>query len=929
MMRCRFSRIAIVNRGEAAMRLIHAVQELNREQDSPVAAVALFTEPDRNSMYVRYADDAVSLGPPTFLDGNGHPMSTYLDYERLERALVEARVDAAWVGWGFVAEHAAFAELCERLHIEFVGPEARAMRRLGDKISAKRLAEEADVPVAPWSGGPVESLEQARRDAGRIGYPLMIKATAGGGGRGIRRVHEPGDLVAAFDSARAEAYKSFGDATVFLERLLPASRHIEVQVIADHHGSVWAAGVRDCTIQRRSQKVMEESGSTALTQAQDRELREAAARLCRLAGYTNAGTVEFLYDPATHVFSFMEVNARLQVEHPVTEETTGLDLVKLQLYVAGGGRLQGEPPPPVGHAIEVRLNAEDPEAGFAPTPGTVELLRLPSGPGIRVDTGISEGDTIPADFDSMIVKIIASGRDRREALARVARALAETEVVVRCGSTNRSFLLALVGRPEVASGEIDVSWLDRLTATGAHIPRQHRGVALLVAAVEAYDDEFSAELAQFFSLAARGRAQVRASVGHAVHLRASGFDYHFEVRCLGPSLYRVMGAGREVDLRAERAGRFDRRVSLGGRTYRVLSVVHGVRHLIEVDGVAHQVSRDSGGVVRAPGPAVVMAVLVKVGDEVAVGDRLVVLEAMKTEVSVVSSAHGRVTEVLVAPNVHVGAAAPLLELQSLALEDSGEGSPPVDLDAYEDGAPDTGPEARCSDALDALRRQMLGFDFDPRHSQQLVDWYATASRQLVPDDEALLRSEDHALIAFADVCSLAQTRPDPHGYPGEESHSSHEDLRAYLRSIERRGTNLAASFLESLQCCLGHYGIQDLEPTPEFARGPVLDGKGAAADRRAPAGRPVDPRPPLRADRAHRAQVRGRLPRHPRPANLRHPAPLPRSGSPGEGGALPTLRAARVRGKGGARLRRGGSPFARPGAPHGNGPARAACGGSG
>jgi len=813
MMRCRFSRIAIVNRGEAAMRLIHAVQELNREQDSPVASVALFTEPDRLSMYVRHADDAVSLGPPTFLDADGQRKSTYLDYERLERALVEARADAAWVGWGFVAEQAAFAELCERLNLVFVGPEARATRRLGDKISAKRLAEEAGVPVAPWSGGPVESLEQARRAAGRIGYPLMIKATAGGGGRGIRRVHTRGDLAAAFDAARAEAYKSFGDATVFLERLLPASRHIEVQVIADHHGSVWATGVRDCTIQRRNQKVMEESGSTVLTPAQDRELRAAAARLCQLAGYTNAGTVEFLYDPSTHVFSFMEVNARLQVEHPVTEETTGLDLVKLQLYVAGGGRLEGEPPPPAGHAVEVRLNAEDPQASFAPAPGTVELLRLPTGPGVRVDTGISEGDTIPADFDSMIAKLIAWGRDRREALARLGRALAETEVVVRGGSTNRAFLLALVARPEVASGDIDVSWLDRLAATGAHIPRQHRGVALLVAAVETYDDEFAAELAQFFSLAARGRAQARASVGHGVHLHASGLDYHFEVHRLGPSLYRVMGAGRDVDLRVERAGRFDRRVSVGGRTYRVLSVVDGVRHLIEVDGVAHWVSRDSGGVVRAPAPAVVVAVLVNEGNQVAAGDRLVVLEAMKTEMSVVAPADGRVTKVLVAPNVQVAAAAPLLELQLLARKDSGDGSRPVDLDAYGDGVSDTGPEVRCRDALDALRGQMLGFDVDPRHSQQLVTWYATTSRQLVPDDEALLRSEDRALTAFADVCSLARTRPDPHGYPGEESHSSHEDLLAYLRSIERRGAGLAASFLEGLQRCLGHYGIQDLEPT--------------------------------------------------------------------------------------------------------------------
>ena len=337
-MNCAFERVAVVNRGECAMRLIHAVRELTREQDRAVAAIALYTEPDRRAMFVRHADDAVCLGPATFRDeGDGQVKSSYLDYRGLERALVEARADAAWVGWGFVAEHAEFAELCERLGIVFVGPTAAAMRRLGDKITSKLLAEEAGLLVAPWSGGPVHSLDEARSQAERLGYPLMVKATAGGGGRGIRRVHRASELAEAFEACGAEALKSFGDATLFLERLLPASRHIEVQVIADHHGAVWAAGVRDCTIQRRNQKVMEESASTALSPEQDRELREAAIRLCRLAGYTNAGTVEFLYDLADQRPAFMEVNSRLQVEHPVTEQTTGLDLVKLQLHVASGG----------------------------------------------------------------------------------------------------------------------------------------------------------------------------------------------------------------------------------------------------------------------------------------------------------------------------------------------------------------------------------------------------------------------------------------------------------------------------------------------------------------------------------------------------------------------------------------------------------------
>ena len=430
---------------------------------------------------------------------------------------------------------------------------------------------------------------------------------------------------------------------------------------------------------------------------------------------------------------------------------------------------------------------------------------------------MSEGDTIPAEFDSMIAKLVAWGRDRPEALAAPLRALAETEVVVRRGSTNRAFLLALLDRPEVVAGEVDVGWLERLAATGEHVPRHHLDVALLQAAVEIYDDELGAELAEFFALAARGRAQVRASVGHSVDLSARGSDYHFDVHRLGASLYRVVGAGAEVELRVERSGTFERRVFVRGRTYRVLSVVDGHRHLLEVDGVSHRISRDTGGVVRAPAPSVVVAVLVKPGDEVAAGDRLVVLEAMKTELSVAAPVGGRVADVLVAPNVQVEAAAPLLELQPLEREDTSESDARVDLGALEERqGPEAGAEARCRDVLDALRRQMLGFDVDPRHSSELVARYGKVSRQLAPDDEVLLEGEEEVLTVFADACSLARTRPDPDALPGEEAHSSHEDLLVYLRSIEGRGEGLPTSFLEHLRRALGHYGIDDLEPTAEL-----------------------------------------------------------------------------------------------------------------
>ncbi len=391
-----FHRLAIVNRGEPAMRLIHAVRELNERGGEPIRLIALYTEPDRHALFVRSADEAYCLGPASFIGPDGSRLAGYLDYEALERALRETRAEAAWVGWGFVAEHPRFSELCERLGVVMVGPDAATMRLLGDKISSKRLAERAGVPVAPWSGGPVESLEEAVREAEGIGYPLMVKASAGGGGRGIRKVLDSRELPAAFERARSEALQAFGDPTVLLERLVVPARHVEVQTISDGAGGAWAVGVRDCSLQRRNQKVIEESRSTALDERQEQEIAEAARRLVLEAGYRGAATVEFLYEPAERRFSFMEVNARLQVEHPVTEVVTGLDLVKLQLHVAAGGRLEGEPPAPSGHAIEARLNAEDPALDFAPAPGRVTLLRLPSGPGVRVDSGLVAGDSIPA-----------------------------------------------------------------------------------------------------------------------------------------------------------------------------------------------------------------------------------------------------------------------------------------------------------------------------------------------------------------------------------------------------------------------------------------------------------------------------------------------------------------------------------------------------
>ncbi len=361
-----FRRIAIVNRGESAMRLLHAVRELNAAGDPGgyVQTVALHTTGETNAMFVREADLSYDLGAAA-----NRP---YVDLAVLERALLDTGADAVWPGWGFVAEDPSFVDLCDKLGVTFIGPSAEAMRQLGDKIGSKLIADKVGVPVAPWSLGAVDTLGEALASAEEVGYPLMLKASAGGGGRGIRMVASPADLEHAFQRTSDEALRSFGNGTVFLESLITGARHVEVQLIADGHGTEWALGVRDCSIQRRNQKVIEESSSPLLSGEQAEELKEAAERLVLAVGYAGAGTVEFLYHPGERTCAFLEVNTRLQVEHSITEATTGFDLVKAQLHVAQGGRLEGDKPVEIGHAIEARPNAEAPRV--APTISVAALF---------------------------------------------------------------------------------------------------------------------------------------------------------------------------------------------------------------------------------------------------------------------------------------------------------------------------------------------------------------------------------------------------------------------------------------------------------------------------------------------------------------------------------------------------------------------------
>ena len=816
-----FTRVAIVNRGEAAMRLIHAVRDLNAQGGrAPIHTIALYTDEERTATFAREADEAYPLGPAA--------ARPYIDLAVLERMLVECAADAVWVGWGFVAEDPAFADLCERLGVTFIGPSADAMRRLGDKIGSKLLAQEVGVPVAPWSGGGVDTLEAALVSADRIGYPLMLKATAGGGGRGIRRVDSAADLGDAYQRTRDEAERAFGSGVVFLERLVTGARHVEVQLIADDHGTAWAVGVRDCTVQRRNQKVVEESASPLLDRSQTDELKASAERLAIAVGYVGAGTVEFLYHPGERSFAFLEVNTRLQVEHPITEATTDLDLVKAQLHVAAGGRLEGPKPPERGHAVEARLNAEDPDRDFAPSPGRIALLDLPSGPGIRVDTGVSEGDTIPADFDSMIAKIIAYGSTRDEALARLRRAMAETTVVIEGGATNKSFILDLLNQSEVVDGEAgwaDTSWIDRVRTEGRLVVHEHSGIAVVAAGIEAYEDEAHVEVTRLLESAHGGRPQVQHKVGRTVDFKLRGTTHKVTVLQIGPHRFRVGVAAGGVEhvvvADVERLDEFHTRMTVGDQRYHLVTATHGPVYMVEVNGVAHRVSRDEGGVLRSPAPALVVASPVAVGDLVAASAPVLVLESMKMETVLRAPFAARVRELMVPTGSQVETGAPLVRLE------------PVEEDApsEEAAAPDeTGPvldlpapvpagsaQERSARSRDDVAAMVMGYDVDPSEDGDVVTDYLAARDELVAAGDDVVADEIELLGLFADLAELSRNRPVGEDLHTElRVHSPKEHFHAFLQSLDVDRGALPDEFRDRLARVLAHYGVTDLNRTPQL-----------------------------------------------------------------------------------------------------------------
>ena len=442
-----FRKILIANRGEIAVRIIRACRELG------VRCVAVYSTADRNSLHAQIADEAVCIGPPATKD-------SYLNMNAIIQAALNCGAEAIHPGFGFLSENAEFARLCEKYGIVFIGPSYNSIEMLGNKAAAKETMKNAGVPVIPGSEGAVSSLEEARKVAEKAGYPVLVKASAGGGGRGIRRVDTPEELEAQMTAAQREAKNYFGDDAVYIEKFLINPHHVEIQILADKFGNYVYLGERDCSMQRRNQKVMEECPSPIVSPEHRKKMGEAAVTAAKQCGYYNAGTIEFLVDE-NRDFYFMEMNTRIQVEHPITEEVTGVDLVKAQIEIASDMPLniKQEDIKINGHAIECRINAENPELDFRPSPGTITALYMPGGPGIRIDGAVYQGYTITPYYDSMISKLIAHGSDRDDAIRKMKWAL--SEFIVDGVDTNIDFHLEIIKHPDFKNGNYDIGFLNR------------------------------------------------------------------------------------------------------------------------------------------------------------------------------------------------------------------------------------------------------------------------------------------------------------------------------------------------------------------------------------------------------------------------------------------------------------------------------------
>jgi acetyl-CoA/propionyl-CoA carboxylase biotin carboxyl carrier protein len=659
-----FDSVLVANRGEIAVRVIRTLKELD------IRSVAVYSDADADAPHVRQADEAVRIGPAA-------PAESYLSIERVLEAAASVGAEAIHPGYGFLSENAAFARACAREGIVFVGPPPEAMELLGDKVSAKLAAEQAGVPVLPGLQRPgltdEEILDFAGEDANPSRFPLMVKAAAGGGGRGMRIVRSLDELPDALGAARREAQAGFGDDALLVERYVERARHIEVQLLADQHGNALYLGERECSLQRRHQKVLEESPSPVVGPELRKRFGEAAAALALHAGYVGAGTAEFLV-PADDLegFAFLEVNARLQVEHPVTEEITGLDLVEQQLRVAAGEPLAftQEDVALRGHSIEVRVCAEDAAAGFLPSTGRIVAYREPRGRGVRVDSGVGLGSDVGASYDSLLLKVIATGDDREAAMERLSRALKDLRVLGV--TTNTGYLARLVATPEVRAADFDTGLLERGGIVDPQPSAQEaREAAIAAAAVETL--ELSRRDAGGDPWATLPGFRITGDEGVEWRLEQAGGKDVTAVRVFGDARdARVRVGDDDVEMSASDAGDGRVRVELDGHARLWDHAVLGADRWVAAgpdafsfrlaELVVEGASAGADGALEAPMPGSVLSVKVAAGDEVAEGDVLVVVESMKMELTLTAPRDATILEVRVAEGEQVKQGQSLVEL---------------------------------------------------------------------------------------------------------------------------------------------------------------------------------------------------------------------------------------------------------------------------
>ena len=442
------NKILIANRGEIAVRIIRACKEMN------IKTVAVYSEADKEALHTKLADEAICIGP-------ANPKQSYLNIKNIIEAANITKTDSIHPGFGFLSENAEFAKICEESNIKFIGPESNVINLLGNKSNSKKLMQQEGVPTIPGSDGSVKNLKEAVLVCEKIGYPVLLKASAGGGGKGIRQVNSFDELETNYNIVKQEAKNAFNDDEIYIEKFIQNPRHVEIQILADEHGNIVHLGERDCSLQRNHQKIIEETPSTAIDEKLRNKMGNAAIKAAKAAGYTSCGTVEFLVDKDKN-FYFMEMNTRIQVEHPITEMRTGIDIVKEQIKIAAGEKLRFKQKDIEfrGSSIECRINAENPSKKFRPSPGTITGINLPGGNGVRVDTAIYAGYTVPANYDSMIAKIIVHGQTRGEAISKMKRAL--EELVVEGIDTNRDFLYSIITHPDFIRGNFDTSFIEKM-----------------------------------------------------------------------------------------------------------------------------------------------------------------------------------------------------------------------------------------------------------------------------------------------------------------------------------------------------------------------------------------------------------------------------------------------------------------------------------